>query len=121
MKIKAKVIVNPNTNPKFCGAEEPCTGDKVGKKCKDDEVCDSGSCELDCSQDLIACDGTVSILKRIRSIVGLLYGSPGTKVCSASSHPGRVGAVRNKNHFLGGRVERRSALEVNAPNHRGGG
>ena len=49
--------IDPLTNTEFCGASGSCSGNDVGKRCKEGELCLNGSCVLTCANGQIDCGG----------------------------------------------------------------
>jgi hypothetical protein len=49
--------IDPNTNPKFCGATAPCQGASAGQQCQAGQACNNGSCILVCQAGLVNCGG----------------------------------------------------------------
>ena len=50
--------IDPKNDRNYCGASDDCTGDNTGAVCADGEVCNgAGTCELQCQQGLLDCNG----------------------------------------------------------------
>ena len=49
--------IDPDTNNRYCGADDDCRGFDDGEECPSGEVCFNGRCEANCGPGLLVCDG----------------------------------------------------------------
>ena len=49
--------IDPDTDNRYCGAKDNCSGANAGSKCKDGEVCSAGKCGVTCVSGQILCNG----------------------------------------------------------------
>ena len=49
--------IDPDTDNRYCGAKDNCSGANAGKKCASGQVCSGGSCDVTCVSGQILCNG----------------------------------------------------------------
>lgn len=50
--------IDPQTNPRFCGASDTCEGANAGVMCAGSEICQEGVCVTECGPNQLLCDGS---------------------------------------------------------------
>ena len=49
--------INPENDPRYCGASGDCRDERAGKKCESGKVCSGGTCGASCLSGQILCNG----------------------------------------------------------------
>lgn len=49
--------IDPQTDSRYCGADDDCMGRDAGATCGDGELCARGRCRVSCGPGLVECDG----------------------------------------------------------------